>query len=132
MLETPLATDQFVSDYTLVIDNDYDSYREVMDMPELLTGNMSGLSDKLKEQFETYISEVAEREREAGNEAGALLISQMLIGWGTHVFDRIARHYIDINLESRLVEHFTSVLKTETCDECGESHDTEDDIKVVS
>ena len=112
-METPFATDQFVSDFTIVIDNDYEAYREVMDMPELLAGNMSGLSDKLKEQFETYISEVAEREREAGNEAGALLISQMLIGWGTHVFDRIARHYMDINLESRLVEHFTSVLKTE-------------------
>lgn len=94
MLETPLATDQFVSDYTLVIDNDSDSYHEVIEMQETLVGNVSGLSDKLKEQFETYISEVAEREREAGNEAGALLISQMLIGWGTHVFDRIARHYI--------------------------------------
>jgi hypothetical protein len=93
-METPFATDQFVSDYTLVVDNDSDSYHEVIEMSETLTGNVSGLSDKLKEQFETYISEVADREREAGNEAGALLISQMLIGWGTHVFDRIARHYI--------------------------------------
>ena len=93
-METPFATDQFVSDYTLVVDNDSDSYHEVIEMPETLAGNVSGLSNKLKEQFETYISEVAEREREAGNEAGALLISQMLIGWGTHVFDRIARHYI--------------------------------------
>ena len=93
------ATNQFVEDYLLVTDNDSDSYHEILEMPELLAGNMSGLSDKLREQFETYISQVAEREREAGHEAGALLISQLLIGWGTTTFDRIARHYIGLKTE---------------------------------
>ena len=102
MLETPFAVDQFVSDYTLVIDNDRDSYQEIMDMEELKTENMSGLSDRLRDEFEAYISQVVEREREAGHEAGALLISQMLIGWGSHVFDRIARHYIGIKTESEV------------------------------
>jgi hypothetical protein len=93
------VADQFANDYTLVVDNDSDSYHEVMEMSELLAGNMSGLSDKLREQFETYISQVVERERENGHEAGALLISQMLIGLGSTTFDRIARHYIGLNTE---------------------------------
>ena len=111
-MDTP-AMSQFVEDYLLVTDNDSDSYHEIMEMPELLAGNVSGLSDKLREQFETYISEVVEREKENGHEAGALLISQLLIGWGSATFDRIARHYIDLNLEARLVTHFTSVLTTQ-------------------
>jgi hypothetical protein len=93
------VADQFANDYTLVVDNDSDSYHEVMEMSELLAGNMSGLSDKLREQFETYISQVVERERENGHEAGALLISQMLIGLGSTTFDRIARHYIGLKTE---------------------------------
>ena len=89
------VAEQFATDYILVVDNDSDSYHEVIEMAETLAGNMSGLSDKLKEQFETYISEVVQRERENGHEAGALLISQMLIGLGSTTFDRIARHYIE-------------------------------------
>jgi hypothetical protein len=96
------VADQFANDYTLVVDNDSDSYHEVMEMPELLAGNMSGLSDKLREQFETYISQVVERERENGHEAGALLISQMLIGLGSTTFDRIARHYIGLKTEQEV------------------------------
>jgi hypothetical protein len=106
------VADNFANDYTLVIDNDSDSYHAIMEMPEIQAQNMSGLSDRLKEEFETYISEVVERERENGHEAGALLISQMLIGMGSTTFDRIARHYLDISLEQRLVEHLTSQLKT--------------------
>ena len=61
--------------------------------------NMSGLSDELKAEFENYISQVVERERESGHEIGALLISQMLIGWGSSTFDQIARHYIGLKTE---------------------------------
>jgi hypothetical protein len=55
----------------------------------------------LRSEFETYISQVAERESEAGRENGALLISQMLIGFGSAVFDDIARHYITLTKESQ-------------------------------
>jgi hypothetical protein len=94
------VADNFATDYTLVTDNDSDSYHEIMDMEELKAGNMSGLSDRLKTEFETYISEVVERERENGHEAGALLISQLLIGMGSTTFDMIARHYLALKTES--------------------------------
>jgi len=95
--------EQFIEDYTLVIDNDQDSYNEVMEMPELLAGNMSGLSDKLRERFEEYIGQVVEREKENGQEAGALLISQMLMNWGAGTFDKIAKHYIGLKTEAEKV-----------------------------
>ena len=101
-MNQPQATHQFAEDYILVTENDSDSYHEIMDMPELLAGNMSGLSDRLRDEFETYISQVAEREREAGHEAGALLISQMLIGWGAGTFDQIAKHYLALKTESNV------------------------------
>ncbi len=106
------ARNQFATDYTLVMDNDSDSYHEIMEMPETQARNMSGLSDKLREEFETYISEVAERERENGHEAGALLISQLLIGWGAATFDIIAKHYIATAQEIDRVDSMISLLKT--------------------
>jgi hypothetical protein len=95
--------EQFIEDYTLVIDNDQDSYNEIMEMPELLAGNMSGLSDKLRERFEEYVGQVVEREKENGQEAGALLISQMLMNWGAGTFDKIAKHYIGLKTEAEKV-----------------------------
>lgn len=91
------VADNFANDYLLVTENDAKSFYAIKATPELLAGNMSALSDKLKEEFETYISQVVERERENGHEAGALLISQMLIGLGSTTFDIIARHYIDFS-----------------------------------
>lgn len=88
------AREQFIEDFILVTDNDRDSYegaREIVQEKETLTE----VAEEFQEQFESYISQVAERERELGNEAGALLISQMLIGWGDDAFRSIARHYME-------------------------------------
>ena len=61
------VADNFATDYTMVMDNDEESHREIMEMPELRAHNMSGLSDRLKTEFEEYIGQVAERERENGH-----------------------------------------------------------------
>jgi hypothetical protein len=92
---------QFADDYCVVVDNDFNAYSKIMEMEETQTGNMSALSDKLREEFETYISQVVEREKENGHEIGALLISQMLIGWGASSFDLIAKHYLRLKTEAR-------------------------------
>jgi hypothetical protein len=101
-MNQPQATHQFAEDYILVTENTADAYREIMEMPELLAGNMSGLSDRLREEFEAYIDEVTTRENELGNETGALLIAQLLIGWGTGTFDQIARHYLALKTETEV------------------------------
>ena len=110
----PTAREQFVQDYTLITDNDRTAYRA---MQVLLSQqgahNVPWLSELLREKFENSISEVVERERKRGNETTADLIGQMLIGYGSAPFDDIARHYIDSDLENRLVSRLSSVLKTE-------------------
>lgn len=88
------AIDQFVEDYTLVIDNDQDAYNEACFIARY-SENIPQASDKLREEFENYISEVADREEARGSEAGALLIRQLLIGYGSDAFDRIAKHYTE-------------------------------------
>jgi hypothetical protein len=114
MYQEPTARGQFVEDYTLITDNNRTAYEAIQAlMNQQGAHNVSWLSDYLKEAFENRISEVVERERKRGNEYTAELISQMLIGWGSSTFDHIARHYIDSDLESRLVTHLSSVLKTE-------------------
>lgn len=91
-MTTP-AQDQFVEDYLLVVDNEREAYDEAMEIAS--SGDMVQVSEIMRDKWETYISEVAERERTAGNEVGALLISQLLLNWGSDTFDRIARHFID-------------------------------------
>ena len=94
MSEQRYAVDQFVEDYTLVTNNEFEAYSETMELVKENAG-ISAVSDELRDQFESYIAGVVERERELGHEVGALLISQMLIGWGSDAFDRIARHYLE-------------------------------------
>ena len=88
------AREQFVNDYTLVIDNDFTAWREAMDIVTNYSASVSAISDQLREQFEAYILEVADREEQLGNQIGALLIQQLLLNWGSDAFDDIARHYI--------------------------------------
>ena len=110
----PTARAQFVQDYTLITDNDRPAYNAMQTLlNQQGAHNVPWLSEKLRESFENSISEVVERERRRGNEYTADLIGQMLIGYGSAPFDDIARHYIDTDLENRLVTHLTSVLKTE-------------------
>ena len=88
------AVEQFVEDFLLVTDNDRDSYegaREIVQEKETL----SEVAEEIQEQFESYISQVAEREEALGNESGALMIRQLLLGWGDDAFRAIARHYMD-------------------------------------
>lgn len=88
------AKEQFVSDYTLVIDNDFTAWSEVMDIVRSKDRNLVVVSEGLREQFEQYVGEVADREEQLGNQVGALLIQQLLLNWGSDAFDAIARHYI--------------------------------------
>jgi formiminotetrahydrofolate cyclodeaminase len=93
-METPFATDQFVSDFTIVIDNDYEAYTSTMNS---LTDSLVTNSEQMREGYEKAISEALDvlRQNPTVKNVTADIMSQMLLGWGTHVFDRIARHYMD-------------------------------------
>lgn len=94
MIETPFAIDQFVSDFTLAVDNNYEAYTEATsDLSDSVAKN----SERIKEGYETAISEALEvlRQNENVQEVTIDLISQVMLGWGASAFDRIARHYMD-------------------------------------
>jgi hypothetical protein len=110
----PTAREQFVRDYTLVTDNNYEAYKGLNALFEQQgSHSVSWLSDFLRDSFENRISEVVERERKRGNEYTADLIAEMLLGMGMDTFDKIATYYIDTDLETRLIKRLESVLKTE-------------------
>ena len=87
------AREQFVNDYTLVVDNTREEFEKVMEFARE-AGHFIALSDTLREEFEDYIEALATREDLAGRELGALLIRQLLVNQGSGVWDDIARHYL--------------------------------------
>lgn len=108
-MTTP-AQAQFVEDFLLVAMNDQDTYNEMREATE--AGTLSG-AEKIQEQFEGWVSELAETEREKGNEFGALLLSQLLIGWGSDSFYKIALAFKDEELQDNFTETMSSLLKTQ-------------------
>jgi hypothetical protein len=104
---------QFVEDYLLVTDNDFTAYTKHMQLARNAGGDVYGLGLKIQEMFNDSIAGAVAQQKAKGNAYASDLIGQMLLGWGVNVFEDIARHYIDTDLENRLVNHLTSVLKTE-------------------
>ena len=112
MEKEPTASEQFSQDFQLVTDNNYQAYKAIQALLDQQGAHkIAWLSERLSESFENRISEVIERERRRGNEYTADLIAQMLIGWGSTAFDKIARDYIDADLERRLFDRLSSNLK---------------------
>ncbi len=88
------ARDQFVSDFTLVVDNNYEAYTDTMNS---LTSSLVDNAERIKEGYEVAIAHALDvlRQNDSIQEVTIDLMAQMLQGWGTDVFDDIARHYMD-------------------------------------
>ena len=90
MCEDRTPSEQFVSDFLMVTENDQKTYNK---FKALLKdkGTIKG-AEYIQEDFETWVSDLAE-ELQGKNEIGALLLRQMLIGWGFDAFYKIARRF---------------------------------------
>jgi hypothetical protein len=86
------AQNQFIEDFLLVAMNESGAYHE---MRELAQGNLLKAADKIQEDFEGWVQGVAEAEKAKGNEFQALLLSQLLFGWGSDTFYKIALTFRD-------------------------------------
>ncbi len=86
-----IAQEQFVEDFLLVSENDRDIYTEYTSLIE--REGVLRASEVIQEQFENWISQLADQEEERGNEYGSLLIRQLLIGWGSDSFYKIAKRF---------------------------------------
>jgi len=89
------ASDQFISDFLMVAENDYSTYQYARKM--VAKKGVLGASEKIQEDFENWISQLATDEEERGNEVGSLLLRQLLIGWGADAFLQIALRFQEDN-----------------------------------
>jgi hypothetical protein len=85
------AQAQFVEDFLLVSENILETYTEYTALVK--SEGVLKASEIIQEQFENWISQLADQEEERGNEYGSLLIKQLLIGWGSDSFYKIAKHF---------------------------------------
>ena len=92
----PTAREQFVSDFTLVVDNDRDAYFETIDLVRMKKESVPAISEAMRGAFEHQISKalLVLRQSEEVESITADLMHELLLGWGSDVFDDIARHYI--------------------------------------
>ena len=85
------AQEQFVEDFLLVSENDYDIYTDYTALVERV--GVANAGEEIQNQFENWISQLAEAEEERGNAYGSLLLKQLLIGWGSDTFYKIAKRF---------------------------------------
>jgi len=85
------AQEQFIEDFLLVSENDYDTYLDLTSTVK--SKGVLKASEMIQEQFENWISQLADQEEEKGNEYGSLLLKQLLIGWGSDSFYKIAKRF---------------------------------------
>lgn len=91
------AQQQFIDDYTMVMDNDFRGYSEIMEQAKAYSGfadNRQLLADYLQNWFENAMAEAADKV-EKTDPTTALLIKQMMFNWGVDVWEEIAEHYLD-------------------------------------
>lgn len=86
------AQEQFVEDFLLVSENDYDIYLDYTSLVKIK--GVAKTAEIIQEQFENWVSELAEEQEEKNNAYGALLLRQLLIGWGADSFYKIAERFI--------------------------------------
>jgi hypothetical protein len=85
------AQSQFVEDFLLVSENDYETYKNYTEL--VRKEGILKTSEKIQEQFENWICQIADQEEEKQNAYGALLLRQLLIGWGSDSFYKIAKRF---------------------------------------
>jgi hypothetical protein len=106
LYQEPTASEQFAQDFQLVTDNDFCAYTQLQALfNQNGAHNVAWLSELLRESFENRIAEVTEREKLRGNGYTADLINQMLRGFGSTAFDKIARAYIERDQENRALNN---------------------------
>lgn len=88
------SIDQFVQDYTLVIDNDQDAYNEVKDIVTRYKFDHNAIAHELQRQYDEAMAQAIETTE--ASETVTDLMRQLLLGWGLSAFDRIATHYIEM------------------------------------
>ena len=90
--------EQFANDWLLVAENDFNSYRELLEMDG---DNVATISEQLREEWEQLAEQVSELVEENISPIAGLFIAQMLQGQGSQPFDLIARRVLEMKKEAK-------------------------------
>lgn len=88
--------EQFANDWLLVAENDYETYRELL---EIEGDNVATISDKLREEWEYLAEQVSELVEREISPTASLFVAQLLQGQGSRPFDLIAKRVLEIKSE---------------------------------
>jgi hypothetical protein len=89
------AREQFIEDFLLVAENDYGFYMQHVEICK--REGTAKCGEIIQAEFEGWINSLADEEDERGNEFGAVLIRQLLVGWGNDTFHKIAERFQEDN-----------------------------------
>jgi len=88
------ASEQFIQDYLLVMDNDEDAWRGLLDTARQ-SDDINEFAQVLRTEWDEFVDQVAGlADREWGDTSpAALLVRQIMGGWGDTEFFAIAKKY---------------------------------------
>jgi hypothetical protein len=86
----------FADSWLLVAENDYDTYRSLLEQEG---EDVVSISHTLSEEWEQLAEQVSELVEDKISETAGLFIRQLLQGWGSYPFDLIARRVLEMKAE---------------------------------
>lgn len=89
-----VLADYFAEEWLMVTENTQEQHDLVMKYARE-SESMVELSDKLRDEWETLASQITALVEEKISETASLYVAQLLQGWGSYPFDKIARHYMN-------------------------------------
>ena len=85
--------EQFANDWLLVIENDQDSWNQLVEDVKSMDCHLISTTAYLREEWDVLIDQMADAVEDKVSEVGALLLRQML-STGDYAFQLIANHVI--------------------------------------
>ena len=97
---------QFAEDWLLVIENDHDSWNQLVDDVKSMNCDLIATTAYLCEEWDVLVDQMASAVEDKVSDIGALLLRQMLVT-GDYAFQLIANHVISSIKETE--EHPTKL-----------------------
>jgi hypothetical protein len=94
--ERDTIAEWFANNWLLVAENDYDTYRSLLEQEG---EDVVSISHTLSEEWEQLAEQVSELVEDKISETAGLFIRQLLQGWGSYPFDLIARRVLEMKAE---------------------------------
>jgi len=89
-----IMAETFANDWLMVIENDHDSWNQLVDDVKSMDCEPIATTAYLREEWDLLVDQMAMLVQDGVSEVGALLLRQMLVGGGDYPHQLIANHVI--------------------------------------